>query len=137
MKQIYLSLILLAGTLAYAKPEKALETRVIESKVAQVKLSMFERLEAEPVSQPKEIRIQVECKKGFKQKNYNMKITVCSADLSAKKGIEVDSHEIKFFHYDWDAEKSSNNMEGKLYCDTKNRIQDSFKLSDFCVAAKK
>jgi hypothetical protein len=133
MKTTFLLLVLLSGLHVLANDSNA---RILENDMAKVTLSLHERDEAEPVSKPKEIRLSIACKKGYKQKKKSAVVTVCSADLRAEKGISMDSKEIKFFHYEWDAKKSSNNMEGVLYCDTTRRFPDVMVLSDFCEAKK-
>jgi hypothetical protein len=134
MKTILVLLVLLSGISAGADQSRP---RILENEIAKVSLSLHERLEAEPVSKPMEIRILVECKKGYLQKKKSEVITVCSAQLQDSKGISLDTKNINLFHFEWDAKKSSNNMEGTLYCDSKKRFSDVLALADFCETTKK
>ena len=128
MKHFLFSIILLSGFQVFAKQTPP---RLLDNETARVTLIMQERAEAEAEGQPNEIVMTVQCKKGFKQKKRTESIPLCTSDLQAAKGIEMDSSTIKFFHYMWDS-KASNNLEGRLYCNTKDKVNDEFKLSDFC-----
>jgi hypothetical protein len=133
MKTTFLLLVLLSGLHVLAKDANI---RILENDRAKVTLSLQERDEAEPVSKPKEIRVSVACKKGFMQKKTSVVVTVCDAELQSAKDISMDLKEIKFFHYEWDAKKSSNNMEGAVICDTKRHFPDVLVLADFCQVKK-
>lgn len=133
MKYTMIFLILLSSSMAFAE---SIPTRVLENNVAKVTLSLHARLEAEPISQPNEIRVEVACKSG-KQKKKMATVSVCSADLQDTKDIAIDSKAVKFFHFEWDGPRSSNNSKGLLYCNVKDRVKDQMALSDFCGSVKK
>jgi hypothetical protein len=106
--------------------------RILENEAVKLTLSVHEREIAEPASQPKEVRVKAECKKGYVQKNKEFVVKVCSADLSSAE-FTKDKLQVTFSHYNWDAAPSSKNMEGQLFCDTNTPIKDFFPISAFCT----
>ncbi|MBY0385476.1 hypothetical protein K2X05_09980 [bacterium] len=108
-------------------------TRVVENNLVRVSLQKIERPEAEPVSKPFEIKMNVVCKNTKIKKEIT--VPVCDFDINDKDHTITDVA-IRIAHYAWDGAKSSNNPEGKNYCDAKNKLFHELKIADLCIATK-
>jgi hypothetical protein len=104
-------------------------TRVLQNKLVHAEFQRIERPEAEPVSKPFEISLTVTCKNKKPVKKIN--IPVCDLDVMDKESTLSDTT-LTIAHHSWDAAKSSNNSEGRNYCDGKNKIFYTTKITDLC-----
>jgi hypothetical protein len=103
----------------------------LENDLVKATLQKVERLEAEPVSKPFEIVISLECKKIKVKELKKATVPVCDFDINDKQ-TRITKTTIIVAHDEWDAAKSSNNPEGKNYCDPKKKIFYELKIADIC-----
>jgi hypothetical protein len=106
------------------------QTRVLETPEVQITIKRQERLEAEPVSKPYEMVLEIKCK-NQKKKQQKINIPVCDFDLQDKQ-TTIDQNKALIAHYAWDAAKSVNNPEGRNYCDSKSKLFHELKITDLC-----
>ena len=107
------------------------QTRVLENGILKITIERKERAEAEPASQPYEISVKVSCKKNKIVRSAQFNFPVCDFDPHDKDTVFSDS-QIKIAHYAWDAVKSSNNPEGKVFCDKKKKLFHEVQFSEIC-----
>ncbi len=107
------------------------QTRVLENSLLKISIDRKERLEAEPASQPYEIVVKVDCKKSKNVREAQFNFPVCDFDPNDKDTVMNDTY-IKIAHYAWDAVKSSNNPEGRVYCDSKKKLYHEVQFSEIC-----
>lgn len=108
-------------------------TRVVENNLVRISLQKIERPEAEPVSKPYEIKMTVVCKNTKIKKD--IAVPVCDFDINDKEHA-ISDVAIRIAHHSWDGAKSSNNPEGKNYCDSKNKLFHELKIADICSPTK-
>jgi hypothetical protein len=112
------------------------QTRVLENDVLKITLERKERTEAEPASQPYEVRIQIDCKKRKNVLGVQMNFPVCDFDPQDKETV-MSNTQVKIAHFSWDAVKSSNNPEGKVFCDSKKKLYHEVDISGICQPPQK
>ncbi|MBY0316090.1 MAG: hypothetical protein K2Q26_11255 [Bdellovibrionales bacterium] len=126
MKIIVLALLLFTAYVQAALPKAQLR----KAHLGTVEVKLVERLEAEPVSKPYAVVVTMNCAKGFKSKTKKLEINTCGSNLD---DVRIESGNVlRFSHFVWDADKTSESFEGAIVCDKNNRIHEKIKLSDFC-----
>lgn len=112
------------------------QTRVLENDLVSISLRKAERLEAEPVSKPYEIVMETKCKKNKSKAIQKQTLPVCDFDLQDKE-TKINKTTLSIAHFAWDAAKSSNNPDGRNYCDAKQKIFHEIKIEDLCNSNQK
>lgn len=107
------------------------QTRVLENDLYKITVERKERPEAEPASQPYEIQVKIDCKKNKNVRGAQMNFPVCDFDPQDKETV-LNEKEIKIAYFSWDAVKSSNNVEGKTYCDAKKKLYHEVQFAKVC-----
>lgn len=126
MKIIIIALVLGTAYVQAALPKAQLRNATLGT----VEVKLVERVEAEPVSKPYAIIVTMNCAKGFKSKKKKVEINTCGSNLD---DVKIDSGNVlRFSHFVWDADKTSESFEGAIVCDKNNRIHEKIKLSDLC-----
>lgn len=104
-------------------------TRVLENNLVRIEVKRVIRPEAEPVSKPIEIALSAICKNKKPVRRIN--IPVCDLDIMDKDST-LSETTLTIAHHSWDAVKSSNNPDGRTYCDGKNKLFYTTKITDLC-----
>lgn len=112
------------------------QTKVLENNLAQVTVEKVERLEAEPVSKPFEISATIRCKNSKHKVTQKINLPVCDFDLQDKE-TKILNDTIFLAHFAWDGAKSSNNQEGRNYCNPKQKLFHEIKITEICKPASK
>ncbi len=112
------------------------QTRVLKSNFAHVTIEKVERLEAEPVSKPFEISAILQCKNNKNKITQKITLPVCDFDLQDKE-TKISNNTIYIAHFAWDGAKSSNNSEGRNYCNSKQKLFHEIKISEICKPTAK
>ncbi len=108
-------------------------TRVLENDLVKATLQKVERLVAEPASKPFEINLAITCKNKNVKELKKAVVPVCDFDINDKQTV-LTKTAIIVAHHEWDGPKSSNNPEGKNYCDAKKKLFYELKIADICMA---
>lgn len=98
-------------------------------------VSKVERLEAEPASKPFEIVISIKCKNKDVKELKKATVPVCDFDLNDKQ-TALSKTTITVAHFEWDGPKSSNNPQGKNFCDSKKKLFYELKIADVCSTSR-
>jgi hypothetical protein len=122
------AILLTLSSFALAGPT---QTRVLKSNLAEVTIEKIERLEAEPVSKPFEIAATIQCKNNKHKVTQKINLPVCDFDLQDKE-TKISKDTIYLAHFAWDGAKSSNNPDGRNYCDSKQKLFHEIKISEIC-----
>ncbi len=122
-------MILALFILKFAMAANNTSARVLENKLVHISIKKIERTEAEPASKPYEIEMTVTCKVVKSTKTVNF--PVCDFDPKDQDS-KLSLADVSIAHHSWDGAKSSNNPEGRNYCDSKNKLYYRAKISDLC-----
>lgn len=107
----------------------AIPPRVLENDQVHVIVNKIERPVAEPASKPYEISLKILCKNKKLTKTLNF--PVCDFDLQDKDS-NLSASNIAIAYFPWDGAKS-NNLQGRIYCDSKNKLFYKMKIADICL----
>lgn len=102
--------------------------RVLENHLVQVSINRVERPVAEPSSKPYEIALTILCKN--KKSTKTVSFPVCDFELQDKDS-NVSPSDIAIAYFPWDGVKS-NNLQGRIFCDSKNKLFYRLKIAEVC-----
>jgi hypothetical protein len=121
-------MILIFCIFSFVLSAKETPPRVLENNLIHVNIAKIDRPTAEPASKPYEIALTILCKNTKSTKKVNF--PVCDFDVIDKEH-KISHTDISIAYFPWDGVKS-NNPQGRLYCDNKNKLFYTIKIADVC-----